>query len=113
MEKILNYRKYGNIITVTLLFNEINLEQRELLKKELNALALKGEKEFIIDLSKVGFFSSLTIATLVFFAKEVRKNNGDVKLIGLSQETQRVVNLTKLHEVFKIYSSEQEAINSF
>ena len=113
MRKIITSRKIQDINIVSFFFDEINFEQREQIKKELNELIQAGETKFIIDLSKVGFLSSLVIATIVFFSKEVRKNNGEVKLSGLSNEAFSVLQLTQLDKIFELYTTENEALESF
>ena len=113
MPRFISVKKVDNINVVTFSFNEIGLVDREELKENLNKLLNEGETQFVLDLSKIGFFSSLVIATIVFFAKEVRQNKGDVKLINLSSQAFSIFQLTQLDKVFKLYESEQEAIEAF
>ncbi len=113
MGKFINVEKVQDLVVIKFIFNEINLDQREKLKKELNELLGKGDARFIIDLSKVGFLSSLVIATIVFFAKEVRKADGDVKLCALSSEAFSIFRITQLDKVFELYDTETAAVESF
>ncbi|MGB3056753.1 MAG: STAS domain-containing protein, partial [Candidatus Omnitrophota bacterium] len=85
---------------------------REELKKEMEKLLKGDNKKFIIDLTKVGFISSLVLATLVFFAKEVREREGAVKLTGVSTEAYSIFQLTQLDKVFEIFETEQEALET-
>ncbi len=113
MEKILTIVKSQDVDIINFTFNEINFEQKEQIKKELNELVRAGETKFIIDLSKVGFLSSLVIATIIFFTKEVRKSNGEIKLSGLSNEARSVLQLTQLDKIFELYETENDAVESF
>ncbi|NQT33073.1 MAG: STAS domain-containing protein [Candidatus Omnitrophica bacterium] len=113
MGKFIVTEQDQDVVIIHFSFNEINLEQREALKKELNDLMPSGGKKFVLDLSKVGFLSSLVLATIVFFAKEARKNNGEVKLSCLSGEALSIVQLTQLDKIFETYPTNQEAIASF
>ncbi len=113
MEKFFSKEKIQDVNIVRFFFNEINLEQREELKKELNKMLREDEKNFVIDLSRVGFVSSLVLATIVFFAKEVKKNGGGLKLSGLSNEAYSIFQLTQLDKIFEIYDTENAAIESF
>ena len=113
MEKFISVKKNVDVSVISFVFNEINLEQREGLKEELKGIASTECKNFVLDLSKVGFLSSLVIATIVFFAKEIRANGGEVKLCGLSGEAETVFRLTHLDEIFKSYNTEHEALESF
>ena len=113
MEKCVTSNVVGGTVVINFSFNEINLEQREDIKKELAVLLDSGAKKFVIDLSKVGFLSSLVIAIIVFFAKEVRKNGGQIKLSGLSSEAFSVFQLTQLDRIFELYETERDALESF
>ena len=113
MKNVINIKKVRDVTVLGFCFNEINLEQREALKKELNKVLLPGETKFVIDLSGIGFLSSLVIATIVFFAKEVRGKNGEIKLSGLSTEALGILKLTQLDKIFEIYDTEQDAVKSF
>ena len=106
--------KQGEVAIIRFTFNEISLDQREKLKKELYLLVSNGDgKKVIINLARVGFLSSLLIALIVFFAKEVRKKQGNVKLAGLSDEALSLFQLTQLDKVFELYDTEHDALESF
>ena len=113
MDGILNIEKKQDINVISFLFNEINIEEREYIKEKLGSLIHAGEKQFVIDLSRVGFVSSLVIAVIVFFAKEVRKNEGRLKLSGLSSEARSIFQLTHLDKAFELYDTIPEALKSF
>jgi len=105
--------KTDDITVIRLTFNEINLEEREELKNDFVNIASSGESKFVIDFSKVGFLSSLVIATVIFFAKEVEKHQGTVKLCSLRDEALNVARVTHLDKAFEIYDTEHDATESF
>ena len=81
--------------------------------KTLEEIPVDENRKFIIDLSGVGFLSSLVIATVVFFAKKVKENNGELKLSGLSSEAYSVLQITQLDKVFDLHDTEDDAVQSF
>jgi len=105
--------KVNDVNVVRLSFNEINFTEREELKKELAAAYVPGETRFVFNLSKIGFLSSLVIATMLFFAKTVREQGGDVKLCEAAESAKYVIKITLLDKIFEIYETEKEAIRSF
>ena len=113
MEDFFSSEKIQDVTVIRFVFNEISLMQREEIKKGLEKTLLDDNKRFVIDLSGVGFLSSLVIATIVFFAKEVRKNSGELKLSGLSNEAHSILQLTQLDKVFELYDTEHDAVKSF
>ena len=113
MDESFKIEKKGEVDVVEFYFNEITLEQREKIKEKLQALLKAGDKNFIIDLSKVGFVSSLVLALIVFFAKEVKALGGELKLSGLTAEALSVFQITQLDTVFELYDTEHDALESF
>ena len=113
MQEPITIEKIDGVNVARLCFNEIGLDQRKEIKDAFGLLLEKGEKEFVIDLSKVGFLSSLAIALIVFFAKEVRKTEGHIKISGLSPEAASVFEITQLDRIFDVYDTERDAVKSF
>ena len=113
MENLLTIERFEDVEVVNLHFNELSLEQREVLKDDFLNAAASGAKKFVVDFSKVGFLSSLVIATVIFFAKDVRNHGGDVKLCCFSKEAMNVVHITQLDRIFEIYDTGHDAIESF
>ncbi|MGB2601330.1 MAG: STAS domain-containing protein [Candidatus Omnitrophota bacterium] len=113
MDEFLSIEKIGDVTVVRFSFNEINRDQREEIKQGLQKLMDAGERKFIIDLTKVGFISSLVIATIIFFAKQVKENGGAIKISGLSGEAFSIFQLTQLDKVLDLYESESDALENF
>ena len=94
-------------------FKEISIDQREELKKGLDALLKTNHNKYVFNMAKIGFFTSLMIATTLFFAKEITKKDGEIKLCEMSDEAMDVLRLTRLDRVFETYATEKDAIKSF
>jgi anti-sigma B factor antagonist len=113
MDGPITIEKVDGVNVARFCFNEIALDQRNQIKEALGSLVDRGEKDFVIDLSKVGFLSSLVIAIIVFFAKEVRKREGQIKISGLSDEAAGIFEITQLDRILDVYDTERDAIKSF
>jgi len=107
------YDKIQGVGIIKLRFNEINLEQREDIKEKFKSFLDAGDTRFIIDLSKVGFLSSLVLALIVFFSQEVKDKAGVIKLSGLTSEALGVFQVTQLDKGFEMYDTEEQALESF
>jgi len=94
-------------------FKEISIGQREELKKQLDDLLRTDHNKYVFNMKEVGYFTSLMIATTLFFARELGKRDGEIKLCELSDDAMDVIRLTRLDKVFKTYPTEKEAIESF
>ncbi|MBU0570717.1 MAG: STAS domain-containing protein [Candidatus Omnitrophica bacterium] len=103
----------NDVTIVRFRFKEISIDQREELKMELDELLKTHHDKYVFNVAQIGFFTSLMIATTLFFAKELTKKDGEIKLCSLSDEAMDVLRLTRLDRVFEAYATEQEAVESF
>jgi len=93
-------------------FNEIDLQQRAELKTDLNSIFDSNIHKYVLNMSKIGFFSSLVIATIISFAKNVGEEIGKIKLCELKSDAKYIVSITKLDKAFEIYDTEHDALQS-
>ncbi len=82
-------------------------ELQALIYNEITA----GAKRIIIDLSSVDFMDSSGLAGLLPVIKTLPEK-GNLMLTGLSPRVSQLFKLTKLDEIFDIYSSVEEALQS-
>ena len=83
------------------------------LRAALDDLVVQGQRNFVVDLTSVGFMDSSGLATLVQLFKRVRIGEGDVRVCGLSPKVERVYKLIRLDRVFDTFASRDEAVHSF
>ncbi|NLK63181.1 MAG: STAS domain-containing protein [Fusobacteria bacterium] len=83
------------------------------LKEKLIKLSEDGNTKFIIDFKDLIHINSLAMGILRGRLREVRENNGDIKLINLNSHIATIFEMVGLDEIFKIYKSEDEAIKDF
>ncbi len=69
--------------------------------------------EIVINLEAVQFIDTLALSTLVRWLKVTRKRGGDLKLCCLQPVVQAIFEISRIQQVFAIYSSEEDAIAAF
>lgn len=69
--------------------------------------------KIIIDLGNLTHSNSSGIAFMVKTLTRARVNNGDVAMLKPSNQLARLFEITKMHEVFSIYETLDEAKNHF
>lgn len=80
---------------------------REALKEHV----ADGRPFLVIDLSDVSFVDSTGLSALVSAFKVSREHAGEVALSGLQPPVRTLVELTRLHHVFRIYATAQDAVS--
>jgi anti-sigma B factor antagonist len=104
----------GNVTIIELLDRKI-LDGVNILQigEQLAALVTQaGEPKFVLDFSNVGHLSSSALGILITLAKRVREKAGQLRLCGIQPALLEVFMITRLNEIFQIYPSRQEAVDS-
>ena len=81
-------------------------------RNSINDIFLYSPVSLIIDLSNVNFIDSASLAILLKSMKRFQEEGGDLILCNLSNTVKIIFELTKMDKVFKIYSSQNEAVNA-
>lgn len=91
----------------------LDAHNSEELKAEMNRLFAAGSKELIVDLKEVRFIDSSGLGVLVSGFKNASARQGSLKLSGLQTQVRSMFELTRLHRVFDIFQTTDEALESF
>lgn len=83
------------------------------LRTAIRRLLEEGRKKILLNLAGVGYIDSSGIGELVSSYTAINKENGQLKLLNLTQKLQDLLAITKLLTVFDVYDSEQEALSSY
>jgi len=77
------------------------------------APVLTASPKVIFDMSELQFVDSTGLGTIVSCLKMLNASGGDLKLCGLSKSIRALFELVRLHRVFDIYNSKEEAAGAF
>jgi anti-sigma B factor antagonist len=83
------------------------------LRQTVTALKDKGVKNLVLNMEGVDYVDSTGLGALVICATALRKIGGNVKLVNVNRRNIELLVMTKLATVFEIFSSEQDAVNSY
>jgi anti-sigma B factor antagonist len=67
----------------------------------------------VLDLSHVDFMSSAGLREMVNSLKSARKASGDLRLAQPSDRVREVLEMAGLDTIFRIYSTQADAIDSY
>ena len=83
------------------------------LRTSVRRLLEEGKKRILLNLAGVSYIDSSGIGELVSSYTATNKENGQLKLLNLTQKIRDLLTITKLLTVFDTYDSEADALNSF
>ena len=102
----------GNNVVVFVKEERLDAHNSGELKTELNRLFEGGTVNLVIDLKEVLFIDSSGLGVLVSGFKNASTRHGSIKLSGLQTQVKSMFELTRLHRVFDIFSTADDALES-
>jgi len=109
----LNITEQGNLVRINIEEERMDAHNSGELKEQMLQLFDEGKSNLIIDLSAVRFIDSSGLGALVSGFKNASARDGSLKLCCLQPQVRSMFELTRLHRVFEIYNSAEEAQESF
>ncbi len=107
---LLEKTEYG-AVDVVQFPHRLTMADAAMHRHALRDLVDTGRNHLVLDLSEVQFVDSSGLSVLVSAAQAARKTEGDVVLLGLSSPVRSLVELTRLHHVFKIFVDRRAAVD--
>lgn len=77
----------------------------EVIRDELQQLAMGYETHVAVDLSEVTFLDSSGIGALVFLFKQLAIEDRNLVLLGAEEQPKRLINLLRIDQVIKSYDN--------
>lgn len=103
----------GKIVVVFVKEERLDANNSEELKSELVRVFEAGNRDLIVDLKEVRFIDSSGLGVLVSGFKNASTRQGTIKLSGLQTQVKSMFELTRLHRVFDIFQTVDDALESY
>jgi anti-sigma B factor antagonist len=72
-----------------------------------------GHVKVVLDLAKLRFIDSSGLGAFISCLRKLNEKKGDLKLCGMSRQVRAVFELVRMHRVFDIYATRDEAVRAF
>ena len=99
-----------NVLAITGSFNNYSAGP---VRQWLEVAGTTAPAHLVVNLSQVHFLDSSGLSTLVHGLKLARELGGDLRLCSLQQPVRMIFEMTRLDQVFEIFSQEADAIHAF
>ena len=94
-------RKRGDTVVVDFDGQLVVANRQELKQTVLEELE-RGERKFLIDLSRTGYIDSSGIGVLVTLLRKIHEKGGELRLANLNDDLTTLFELTKLDVLFRL-----------
>jgi len=102
-----------NEVTVIELQGELDGDVSELFKKTITDVIGKCKSSIVLDMSGIGFIDSQGLEQLLWARDYCNQNKRGFRLAGLDENCMRIMEITRLDNVFEHYAELTEAVKSF
>jgi len=82
-------------------------------EKKLDSLISAKQLNLVVELSRLEYISSSGLRVLLAGIKKVKKEQGDIRLACLQPYVREVFDIAGFTQLFQIFNSEEDAVNSF
>lgn len=83
------------------------------LEEKLSEIHSTGVSKVIIDFSRTELIYSAFISVLLMFNQKFKQAGGSIKLANLGPEVKKIIEVTRLFQIFETYQNLDEAVDSF
>jgi anti-sigma B factor antagonist len=82
-------------------------------RNTMGRLLKQGRQKVLVNLAGVAYVDSSGLGELISSHISLKDNDGQLKLLQLTQRVRELMKITKLLTVFDIYENKSEALDSF
>jgi anti-sigma B factor antagonist len=104
--------KVGEVAVVLLPVEELDAGNVEEFKRDLSPV-LEANAKVVFDLKRLRFLDSSGLGAFLSCLRKLNAKSGDLKVCGMSKQVRSVFELVRLHRIFDIFGTREEAVRAF
>ena len=104
--------KMGDVAIAELPVEELDASNAGEFKRDIAPL-LEAHTKLVIDLSRLRFVDSSGLGAFISCLRKLNAKGGDLKLCGMSKQVRAVFELVRMHRIFDIFGTREEALRAF
>lgn len=110
-ESNISSRTAGDKTIVDIDAQNVDFRNCEAIKSSVAGMVAQGQKNILLNLSKVSFMDSSGLSVILFCKRTCEEAGGTFGVYGLQNYVNNLVNLTNLNKTIDIYQDEAEAVH--
>ena len=104
--------KVGDVAVAAVPVEELDASNAGEFKRDM-APILDASAKLVLDLSRLRFVDSSGLGAFISCLRKLNAKGGDLKLCGMSKQVRGVFELVRMHRVFDILGSREDAVRAF
>lgn len=102
-----------NDVTIVSVEGSIDALTAPEISKYMNNLISNGKTKLVANFSGVDYTSSAGLRVLLGAVKETRSRGGDLFLVGVQPDVEKVLSLSGFTSIIKVFTDEEQAVSQF
>ena len=108
----MSIEKMGDVTVVILPGERLDASDAKEFKRDI-APVLEAHSKVVFDMSQLRFVDSSGLGAILSCLRQLNAAGGDLKLCGLSKPVRALFELVRMHRVFNIFNTKEEAVSAF
>ena len=104
--------KVGDVAVTAVPVEELDASNAGEFKRDITPV-LDANAKLVLDLSRLRFVDSSGLGAFISCLRKLNAKGGDLKLCGMSKQVRAVFELVRMHRVFDIVGTREEAVRAF
>jgi anti-sigma B factor antagonist len=102
----------GGVAVAVVPVDELDASNAGEFKRDIAPL-LQANSKLVLDLSRLSFVDSSGLGAMLSCLRQLSAKGGDLKLFGMSKQVRALFELVRMHRIFDIYGTKDEAVRAF
>jgi len=102
----------GDVAVAVVPVEELDAGNASEFKRDVAPL-IDANTRLVLDLSRLHFVDSSGLGAFISCLRKLNAKGGDLKLCGMSKPVRAVFELVRMHRVFDIVATREEAVRAF
>jgi len=102
----------GDVAVVVMPIEELDAGNIVEFKRDI-APTLEANTKVVLDLSRLRFTDSSGLGSFLSCLRKLNAKGGDLKLCGITRQVRTVIELVRMHRIFDIHETKEEAVRAF
>jgi anti-sigma B factor antagonist len=104
--------KVGEVGVAAVPVEELDASNAAEFKRDI-APVLEANPKLVLDLGRLRFVDSSGLGAFISCLRKLNASGGDLKLCGMSKPVRAVFELVRMHRVFDILATKEDAVGAF
>jgi anti-sigma B factor antagonist len=104
--------KMDGVAVAVVPVDELDASNAGEFKRDIAPL-LQANSKLVLDLSRLSFVDSSGLGAMLSCLRQLSAKGGDLKLSGMSKQVRALFELVRMHRIFDIYGTKEEAVRAF